>query len=233
MVKDYRLELLRKIESTDEITSFYFKKPSGFHYKPGQYVKVTVKLEVDDSKGNTRFFTLSSSPSEDYLMIATKMQPSEFKKKLYELEIGERLQIRGPYGSFVFDADTKKVHVFIAGGMGITPFRSMIRFSVDESLEVPMILIYSYNSTNNAVFLDELRDVTQKNPRLTTYFIDSSQHGHIDSQMIKKSLENYKNCVYYITGPTEMVDEVSAILSTLKVPESDVSKEYFSGYMYE
>lgn len=231
MAGSYQLELLKKTERTHEITSFYFKRPSEFVYKPGQYVKVTVTLEKDDSKGGTRFFTLSSSPTENQLMITTKMQSSQFKQQLYGLKVGEYLNIRGPYGDFILHEDDKRCQVFIAGGMGITPFRSMIRYAIDRTLDIPMHLMYSYN--NYAVFLDELREFDRVHSPLHLNLKDSSKSGHMDQHFIESSLENLLNSVYYITGPTEMVDEVSEILEVLRVPQENIHKEYFSGYIYE
>lgn len=233
MVRDYQLKLIHIEKEAPDIYSHFFEKPEGFEYMAGQYLKVTIPLTYDDSRGSTRFFTISSSPTEDHLRIATKMQQSQFKHQLHNLKPGDFLSVRGPYGTFTLDLDDDRTHVFIAGGMGVTPYRSIIRSVVDLDIFIPIVLIYTFSSLEQALFLHELQSFADKKKFVKLFPVNSSKTGRLSRDQLKNALENLSHCVYYITGPTEMVDETISLLQSFSVDLSDIRKEYFSGYRYE
>lgn len=165
-VATYFTKLLKKEQITPDAWIFYFQKPfdSGstsspqgaqgrpFTYKAGQYIKMWMEIDNQDSRGITRYFTLTSSPTEDYLLITTRILASTFKKKLGALEIGTKVKIRGPWGDFVVHESNTRPLVFLSGGIGITPFRSMIKFVADSAFDIPIIMFASYK-TSDEIFL--------------------------------------------------------------------------------
>lgn len=241
MTQTYHAQLEKKVELSPHVVSFHFTRHNGFDYKPGQYVKVTVPLRVDDNRGDTRFFTIASAPTEKDIIITTKMQDSEFKKSLYSVEVGDTVRMRGPFGSFVLDEQKKQPTVFISGGLGITPFRSMLRYVHDKNIDIPITHFISYPSYLHAPYLDEVMEIAKKNSliKLIPFFTqdrkDDIHHekGRITQEKLKLYVEKLYESVYYVTGPTEMVDIISSALKSLGISEEFVHREYFSGYQYE
>jgi ferredoxin-NADP reductase len=121
------VKLLRREEVAEGSMSFYFEKPPGFQFKPGQYVDCTlIDPQETDAQGNIRSLSLTSAPAEKDLMVATRMRGTAFKRVLKTMALGSQLQIEGPLGSFTLHSTASRPAVFLAGGIGITPFRSMI-----------------------------------------------------------------------------------------------------------
>lgn len=240
MPENYYFTLMQKEDIGDNIRSFYFEKPEGFIFKAGQYIKVFVDGRIDDDGGNSRFFTISSAPHEKYIVITTKMQPSQFKKHLYSLQRGDTIRVRGPYGSFVFADDTRS-RVCISGGMGITPFRSMIVHLARKNSTQGLVLVAAFKNERESLFLQELEKISESFPSFQIYPLFSQPErndikvgkGRIDALILKKYIANLMGSVYYITGPSEMVESVVDILHDFGIPETDIFIEKFPGYSYE
>ncbi len=140
--KDFSLLFLIKVQVAKDAYSFYFdRKNRELDFLPGQYVRVTLQIENPDERGKSRFFTISSSPLEkDYIVITTRVIQSSFKKTLQTLTTGIKVSFFGPTGQFVFREEEKIPHVFLAGGIGITPFHSMITYVNEKHIDVSIIL---------------------------------------------------------------------------------------------
>lgn len=226
------LKLSKVIDELSDVKSFFWEADEKFDFVAGQYFYYTLpKLNYDDIRGATRHFTLSNSPTEnEFLRLTTKFPSpmSGFKKTLLELKVGDEIEGRGPQGTFQLDTKTARQQVMIAGGIGITPFRSMIKYSFDKKLDLPY-LIYS-NSDENFAFGDELKEML--GDKLILY--DSSTSGHIDSMKIVKFIENWKlkieNCDWYIVGPPKFVDAIEMALEQLGVVGGKIQSEKFTGY---
>lgn len=239
---------LTSVESRSETPSartfFFGLEQDGLDYLPGQYI--TIRLEgLEDPRGPQRPFTLSSSPTEGRrIHITTRMTGSPFKQALQKIAneedgLEQRIKVRGPLGSFTLDME--RPAVMIAGGIGITPFRSMIRYLADQKAGLPIVLLYSNNIVSDIAFRDELDTVAEKADWLSiihtitrTSEIEhawSGRTGRIDSELITEAADHLDNPIYYVCGPPGMVTGMAGIIqSELSVPESDLRVEKFTGY---
>lgn len=226
------------------VWSFHFGLSEPLDYRPGQCI--TVRLEgIDDPRGPQRPFTLSSSPSEtDYISITTKMTGSPFKEALKKMATdqatpGEQLILRGPMGNFTLE--TSRPAVMIAGGIGITPFRSMIRFVHDTGGNTPVTLLYSNDTVEDIAFDDELNGLAESTDWLTVSHTITQpsaskeqwngRTGRIDGKMIAAAAEKLEKPVYYVCGPPGMVSAMSDLIqSEFDIDPDDLRSEKFSGY---
>ena len=174
---------------------------------------------------------------ESFVMVGDKQlrclfcSGSEFKKLINELEIGSKVNARGPFGEFVLDTNDKTTQVFIAGGIGITPFRSIIKNNIDNKLNVPIYLIYS-NSDAEFIFKNELDNWMKDNINLKIEYIDTSITGRIDSAKLNSilSTNNLTKSKIWIVGPKLFVDAMEDALNEIKISQDQIKVEKFSGY---
>lgn len=208
-----------------------------FDYQAGQYLEIRLpELLYPDPKGNFRLFSIASSPNNEakplssgnkkHLTIAFRNSGSGFKESLLKLKTGEKVEISGPFGFFTLPKAPASPIVFIAGGIGITPFLSMIRFVTQENLDFKITLLYANKSQDSAAYLDELKRLESKNPN----FDLKLKYGMFDHDFINKGIRNLKQPVFYIAGPPFMVPEIKQILTELKVEEDKIFTEEFIGY---
>jgi ferredoxin-NADP reductase len=208
-------------------------------FHPGQYFWVTLlDPPYDDEKGPRRHITVVTSPTErGVLGLATRLRDTAFKRSLAELPEGTEVEVEQPKGSFVLPQETDRHYVFIAGGIGITVFRSMLRYIADEGLPHRVTLVYSNRDRESAAFLDELQELEDAIPSLTvvlTMTKDSGWDGEtrrIDADMLRDHLsEELDSYTYLIAGPPAMVDGVAEALEGAGIPEDQVRPARFSGY---
>jgi len=208
-------------------------------FHPGQYFWVTLlDPPYDDEKGPRRHITVVTSPTErGVLGLATRLRDTAFKRSLAELPEGTEVEVEQPKGSFVLPQETDKHYVFIAGGIGITVFRCMLRYIADEGLPHRVTLVYSNRDRESAAFLDELQELEDAIPGLTvvlTMTEDSGWDGEtrrIDADMLRDHLsEELDSYTYLIAGPPAMVDGVAEALEGAGIPEDQIRPARFSGY---
>lgn len=228
-IKKLRLPILgQKIiaEKTCEVS--FDLSGKDFNFIAGQYIRISVpKLLYPDPKGMSRLFSIASSPKEkNKLSIAFRDSGSGFKRTLMKLPLGSLVDIEGPFGYFTLPKDASKPLVFIAGGIGITPFLSMIRFVNEEKLNYSIILLYANRNKESAAYLGELEAMAKQSPR----FILKNKFGLLDNEFIKQSVKNIDESLWYIVGPPLMVAEAKNILLRLGVNEYQIYFEEFTGY---
>lgn len=220
---------------------FKFEKSKGFSYKPGQTVDVTlINPPETDAEGNTRAFSLASSPADTYLAIATRMRDTAFKRVLKNMTPGTELKIEGPFGDLTLHENTKRPAVFLAGGIGITPFHSMCVDAAERKLPHKITLFYSNRRPEDAAFLEELKYLPEKNPNFTfvgtmTEMSASSrewdgEQGYINAAMLSKYIDQASMPIYYIAGPAAMVAAMRTMLNESGVSNDDIRTEEFTGY---
>lgn len=225
------LKVKRNRPEVDSCFSLILEKPTGFSFYPGQYLDV--ELPVKDKNGNTRAFTISSSPTEDFLMITTKKGVSVFKKYLENLRSEDIITTSHPAGTFTLDEKTAAV--FIAGGIGITPFRSIIKYVFDKKIPTPITLIYSASDDsisagkNLFIFKDQLDQWQKQLPNLKLNYLDTNKEGRLDRQKLLKALENGE-IIYYLAGPPAMVDNLENILLKGGIDQTNIRTDRFDGY---
>ena len=220
---------------------FEFEKPDGFTYKAGQFADYTlIDPAQTDAEGNTRGFTLSSAPYEPYLMCTTRMRDTAFKRVLKDMPVGTEVELDAPYGSFTLHNNIARPAVFLTGGIGITPVRSIALQSVHDETGHRIIVFYSNKRPEDAAFLEELARVASENANITLVATmtepEKSRHGwtgetgYIDQAMIARHIEDLKEPIYYLCGPAGMVTAMRTLLNAAGVDDDDIRTEEFTGY---
>jgi ferredoxin-NADP reductase len=208
-------------------------------FTPGQYFFVTLPdVGHQDEKGLRRHITVVTSPNEKGVLgFATRMRDSAFKRSLGELPVGTEVEVEPPKGDFALPADDSRPLVFVAGGIGITVFRSMLRYIREERLPHRVALIYSNRDRESTAFLDELRELEKEIPNfrlILTMTQDSSWEGEarkIDAQFFKDYLEEDLNqYTFLVAGPPGMVEGMQEALADAGVEEQNIVAERYSGY---
>lgn len=234
--------LLKGHEALAEGTmAFRLEKPAGFTFKPGQSVNVALIDPPAEANSTRRVFSLASAPFEDELAVATRMRDgSAYKRALGSLPPGARLKLSGPLGSMTLHEDRARAAVFIAGGIGITPFMSMLRQAAHDRLAQRLLLLYSNRRPEDAAFLGELLDLERKagNFRMLATMTDMNksaqawqgERGMLDEEKVKRFVADAAAPVYYLAGPPVMVDAMSAVLRRIGVDDEEIRSEEFYGY---
>jgi ferredoxin-NADP reductase len=237
----YIVKLIDRKEVAENTMSFYFEKPSEFQFKAGQYIEVTlINPPETDKEGNGRAFSIASAPYENNLMVATRMRDTAFKRVIKNINLGSEIEIDGPYGSFTLHNDTSKPAVFLIGGIGITPARSIILDATKKNLPHKIYLFYSNRRPEDSAFLEELTDLEKENPNYkliaTMTQIEKStkkwtgETGYINIDMISKYIDDLVKPIYYIAGPPTMVTAMIKILEAAGINSDNIRNEEFAGY---
>lgn len=206
---------------TENVFSLILEKPQGFSFYSGQYLDV--ELPVQDKLGNSRTFTISSSPTENFLMVTSKKGVTPFKKFMERLKAGDTINTSHPIGTFTLDQSLSAV--FIAGGIGITPFRSIIKYALDKHLSTPMTLIYC--SSGDFVFKEELDQWQKQLSSLSINYIDTNKEGRLKTIDTKYIIPN---TIYYLAGLPKMVDNLENILLKEGIDQTNIRTDRFDGY---
>jgi glycine betaine catabolism B len=245
-----------KVEGTD-VTSFKFSKQNDnqvedkkqLDYTAGQFAFFDIGGVYNDPRGPIRHFTISSSPTENFIMFSTRIRESPYKKRLSTLEKGAKVKVRGPEGQFVLHQDYSKPAVFLSGGIGVTPFRTMIKYATDKQLPLKIIMFDSNRNRSNILFKKEFDDWAGINKNLKIIYTISEddrheqtlpssndwkgEHGRINKTMILKYVDTNElnNSIFYICGPPSMLKAMQSLLQDdLEIPKERIKVEEFTGY---
>lgn len=244
----FKIKLLNRSEAAQGTMAFQFERSAGWTFKAGQFVDITILDPPEtDSEGNVRGFSIASAPYEDTLMVATRMRNTAFKRELAALPLQTEFKIEGPFGNLVLHKNASKPAILLAGGIGITPFRSIVRHAAHERLPHQIYLFYSNYRPEDAPFLEELGELEKQNPNY--HFIPtmtamerserpwSGETGLINAQMLAKRLKvaipsdsPVADAIYYIAGPPGMVAALRKMLADWGVDEDNIRTEEFAGY---
>jgi len=238
---DYQSALLGRTEVAEGTMAFQFEKPKDFVFKAGQHIDLTLSgSQPGPSHGLTHTFSIASSPLDEELVVTTRMRTTVFKQAISILPIGSRARIEGPMGSFSLHNNIARPAVFLAGGIGIAPFLSMLFYAREQKLRHPIVLFYANRYLEDAAFIDELWKLERADPRFRfvpiltrtakNYPGWKGETGHISSEMLLTHVKVLRGPIYYIAGPPTMVAAARRTLSEGGVDEDDIRTEEFAGY---
>lgn len=235
------VRLIGKEALAEGTIAFRFDKPQGFDFVAGQHIEIKLPgMEKGIEGGDSRIFSVASAPHENFLMVATRMTGSPFKEALARTDIGTEVEINGPWGDFVLHKDNSLPAVFLIGGIGITPARSIVADSIKRETDHELYLFYSNRRPEDTAFQSDLK----KYEKLTDNFqlietmtqmkeSDAEWNGeesYIDKDLIEKHLDDVSEAVYYIAGPPKMVKAMKKTAEGLGADDLHIKIEEFSGY---
>jgi ferredoxin-NADP reductase/nitrite reductase/ring-hydroxylating ferredoxin subunit len=254
----FELSLLEKREHQDtDVMSFKFGRQDNishniFNYAAGQYAFFDIGGVYNDPEGPVRHFSLASSPTEEEIIISTRIRDTPYKKRLSSLEIGSKAKVTKPLGKFVLHDDYSKPAVLLSGGIGVTPFRSMIKYATDKQLPIRIVMFDSNRNIQNILYKEEFDECLNKNTNLKIVYTitekeDDNQpssatgvnkewkgeRGRIDKAMLERHLNDneIKNSIYYICGPAGMLNAIKELLqNSLQISMDQIRTEEFTGY---
>ncbi|MGA9151084.1 MAG: FAD-dependent oxidoreductase [Candidatus Nitrosopolaris sp.] len=240
------LKLLeRKSYVGTDIVSFKFSRSEDnnnyyLNYTAGQYAVFDLGTK-EDPEGPIRSFTLASSPTEEnFILISTRIRDTPFKKKLDSLDVGISVKLTAPLGKFVLHEDHSRAAVFLSGGIGVTPFRSMIKYATDKQLSVKIILFDANRNHDNILYKKEFDECANLNKNLKVVYTLGvpdkdwkGELGHINQTMVTKYVSTIEmdNSIFYICGPPGMLNAMRELLQAdLGIPKERIKIEEFTGY---
>lgn len=191
-------------------------------------MQYTLPHDNPDDRKTQRYFTISSAPFENNIMVTTRLAPqsSTFKSSLFALPIGGSMEAEGPMGSFTLNAPAQDF-IFIAGGIGVTPYRSILLDLDNKNIPIRGKLLYA-NRDNNFVFKKELEELASKHPDFKIlYFMEPEK---IDAAAIKQAASDLKTQTFYISGPEPMVQAFEKMIMEMGAPTEHIKRDYFPGY---
>ncbi len=223
------LTLVDQVQETTDVYSFVFHPDQPVTWQAGQYLKYTLPHDNPDERGINHYFTISSAPFEKVIRLTTRFdfeKGSSFKKALFALKIGQTVESKLPSGDFTL-TDPDQEYVFIAGGIGITPFHSILLELDHTDKPINVTLLYA-NRNDEIVFKDQLDQIANKNSNFKiNYVINPSK---IDQSSLPKLVTNFQAPIWYVSGPEPMVEKLSEILTDLGVAEDHLKQDFFPGY---
>lgn len=219
---------LKKEEAPNTVT-FYFEPKDPISWEAGQFLHYILPHDDEDSRGNDRYFTIASAPYEEEVMLTTRKGESSFKKALFNMQEGDTIQAEEPGGSFVVE-DPEKEYVFIAGGVGITPFRAILKQLDHDEAPINVTLLYG-NGSQDFVYEEELKMLEKEHDNLNIHWFVAPEK--IDESAIKEHVSDLTKPIFYVSGPEPMVESLEEMLQTIGVPEENIKKDNFPGYPWE
>ncbi len=235
-----RARLIAVEQVAEETASFAFELDTPMAFEPGQTCDITFSTpKYHDDKGTARTFSIASSPADQpRLLFATRLTGSAFKRSLLEAPPGTEVDIDGPYGSLTLHKNTAKPAVLMAGGIGITPFRSIVKHAAEARLPHRLTLFYSNHRAATAPFVADLERWAAANPNFTLVATLTEpdgqpwpyETGKMDAEFLRPRLQDMADAIYYIAGPPGFVAGMRSGLDALGVDPDTIRSEEFSGY---
>lgn len=233
--------LLGKHAVAEGTMAFRFEKPTGFDFKPGQAIDLFLPAEPGQSESQSHAFSIVAAPQEPELVIATRMREgSTYKNSLQSLEIGSTLELDGPFGSLTLHRKPERAALLVAGGIGITPFMSILRNAARNPGAQKLLLLYSNRRPQDAAFLAELEALQDRiaNFRVLATITDTvgtpppwkGAKGKIDSAFVGNAIQGLPDPIAYVSGPPGFVQAMRSVLAEAGIDEDDIRSEEFFGY---
>ena len=235
----YTIKLLKKETIANGTMAFEWEKPEGFEYIPGQFCDITlINPPETDEEGNVRGFSFVTAPHESNLKTATRMRDTAFKRVLKDMPTGTAVKLDAPYGDYKLHKTSSTPAVFLIGGIGITPVRSIIAQATHDKLPHSITLLYSNKTTADAAFTADFETFAKQNDnfKFVPVYNDApsaewtGERGMIDAAMLKRHVSDVAAPIYYLSGPAGMVKAMRQMLITAGANEDNIRTEEFSGY---
>src|SRR5260221_318873 len=226
------LRLKEKVKLTNSIYDFVFTTKQKLNFISGQYLEWTLGQKHTDSRGNRRYFTVATSPTETEIRIGVKFpedKSSSFKKEMLGMRVGSAITASQLSGDLTMPKDTKQKLVFIGGGIGVTPYRSMLKYLLYINEKRDIVLIYSERRKEDMVYQDIFNEAKKKLGVKVIYF-ESEKKGHITANFIRAEIPDFKDRMFYLSGSNGMVTGFEEILSHLKLSKKQIKVDYFPGF---
>lgn len=225
------LRLVEKIQTGPELYDFVFAAERPVQFQPGQYMEWTLSHRRADSRGVRRYFTVAASPTEQHLRIGVRFnpKPSSFKRRLLALKEGDMIVASQVAGDFVLPENSSQPCVLIAGGIGVTPYRSMIQYLLDKQEKRPITIFYAAKTEAEFVYRD-IFDRAQRELGIRTVYVPEDTAGRLSADVIQQHVPNISECVCYVSGPRGMVMAFEGMLQTIGVPRAQIKTDFFPGY---
>ncbi|MGE5042393.1 MAG: oxidoreductase [Candidatus Levyibacteriota bacterium] len=233
------LQLLKKVQLTADTVLFTFAPVEQLRFIPGQYMEWTLPHKGTDSRGNRRYFSLASSPTEPNPMLLVKFyNPSSSYKKALLANDNLKLDAASLAGDFTLPEDPLKKLVFIAGGVGIAPFRSMVKYLVDSGQKRDVTLIFANRHKEDIMFIDLWKQAEAVGVK-TVYVLTDKEHapsgwqgrvGHLDEKAVQEIVPDYGTRIFYVSGPQLMVQNFEDVLKKTGVSGKNIITDFFPGY---
>jgi ferredoxin-NADP reductase len=233
------VKLIKKEEVANGTMAFHFEKPAGFEFRAGQFADYTlIDPPETDAEGDTRGFSLAYAPYESDLVVATRMRDTAFKRVLKDLPIGTEVKLDAPYGDFTLHKTETTPAVFIIGGIGVTPVRSMVAQATHDKTSHKITLLHSARTPADLPFASDFVHFAQENPNFAYVPVASDaapddwpgEHGRVDETMIRKYVPELDTPIFYLSGPEGMVKAMRQLLVGANVNEDNIRTEEFTGY---
>ncbi len=244
----YSLGLKARAAVAERTLEFRFDKPAEMTFKAGQFMDLTfLNPPETDAEGNTRGFSINSAPDDPDLIFTTRLRDTAFKRVLKTTPLATPVRVEGPFGNFTLHNNARRPAVLLAGGIGVTPFRSIVRWAAHQKLPHRIILFYSNRRPEDAPFLDEFAELASANPNFTvvptmTQMSRSKrpwkgETGYIDQALLDRHLAHIHSPevglsapIYYVAGPAPMVKGLRTMLNKAGIDDDDIRAEEFTGY---
>jgi glycine betaine catabolism B len=235
----FKLTLERIEQLTSGCHEFVFKPDRKLHFRPGQYLDWTLDVPKPDDRGNRRPFTIASAPGETAVRLGVKFnsKPSAFKRSLASMKPGDAIYASQLAGDFTLPDDTSAKLAFIAGGIGVTPFRSMVQDLIDRRDERSLVVLYGNQSADEIAYADVFDRAARELNIKTIYAVADSKaappdmhRGFIDAALIQREVPDYRERTFYISGPRAMVVQFRGVLKELGVARSRIKEDFFPGF---
>lgn len=235
------LKLKEKVKIANDTYDFIFHPDQKINFRPGQYLEWTLAHEKRDNRGMRRYFTIASSPTEEEIIIGVKFydKPSTYKQALTLMKIGDTIVGSQLTGDFTLPEDQNKKLVFIAGGIGVTPFRSMIKYLLDKGEKRDIIIFYSNRSAGDIAYKEIFDQAHEKLNIKTIHSLTDlnsipagwdGETGFIDKKMIEKWAPDFKERMFYISGPRSMVVAFQETLTDARIHTDHIKTDFFPGF---
>lgn len=233
------VKLVGRETIADGTMEFRFSKPAGFEFRAGQWTDFgLIDPPETDAEGNVRGFSLVQAPFEPDLVVATRMRDTAYKRVLRELPIGTEVTLDGPGGDFTLHKNQSTPAVFIIGGIGVTPVRSMIAQATHDKTSHRITLLHASRTPPQLPYQNDFAQLAKQNPNFTYVAVATEsapddwagERGPVNAAMVEKYVPDLSLPIYYLSGPRGMVGAMRKLLVDLKVNEDNIRTEEFNGY---